>query len=76
MAMATLAVAPVAANQGVIPTEVRASDEREVKRKHRAVATGSLAKLIRSRGPAAKPKRHRNRLHTSKRVRRKHRRTA
>jgi len=78
LAAATMSVAPVRAGttSAIIPTEQTLVEERKAKRMRQAVATGSLAKRIRSRGPQAKPKRRPNRNHISKRVRRKHRRAA
>lgn len=75
MALASLsAVAATAApTQAVLPSEQHVTEKRE-KEMRRAVASGSLAKPRRSRGPQAKPKRKPNRLHVRKRARRKHRR--
>lgn len=52
-----------------------AVDARPARRRKLHPSTAP-ARFRRSRGPAAKPARHRNRLHTSKRVRRRHRRAA
>lgn len=73
--IASMAVAP-AATHATVPTEQQAVEERAARKMRKAVAAGSLAPLRRSRGPQAKPKRRSNRLHTSKRARRKHRRAA
>ena len=76
---AALAMGAIAA-----PTAIAAPSEQAVvtsarpvnrpsNRAQRTAWFGTPAQ-IRSRGKPAKPKRHRNRLHLSKRVRRKHRR--
>ncbi len=77
VAAASLSTMSVAAPQTVatLPTEQAAQDKRQ-KEMRRAVATGTLAKPFRSRGPQAKPKKRPNRNTISKRVRRKHRRAA
>ena len=79
IALATAGLcAPAAASaptQAILPLETMVAEKRE-KQMRKAVAAGMLAKVRRSRGPQAKPNRHSNRLHTSKRVRRKHRRAA
>ena len=44
------------------------------RRKHAIAAQRSLARRYRNKGATARPKRHRNMLHVSKRTRRRHRR--
>lgn len=73
--MSVAAASPNATSQAVLPSEVKQEKGRE-KEMRRAVSRGTLRKYPRSRGPQAKPKRKANRLHVSKRVRRKHRRAA
>lgn len=64
MALASPAIAPVAIHHAVSP-----------ERKNRRLVKPDLApRYRRSRGPQAKPKRRSNRLHISRRVRRRHRR--
>jgi len=70
------AAAPSTGKTGIVPTQQTLVEEKKAKRMRQAVAAGSLARRIRSRGPQAKPKRRSNRNLVSKRVRRKHRRAA
>ena len=76
LAAATVASAPIGAMQSQKFT-LRADETKPLpsRRAKRSLASVPERKR-RSRGPAAKPKRHRNRLTISRRVRRKHRRAA
>ncbi|MES2987661.1 MAG: hypothetical protein V4808_07130 [Pseudomonadota bacterium] len=76
-AATALAPAIVIRNQPAImapDTQVRADRRRKLRRQ--AVASGMLARVRRSRGAQAKPRRRSNRVTVSRRVRRKHRRAA
>jgi hypothetical protein len=69
--------APVISQQPIdLPFSETVIEQRKAKRMRHAVATGSLAKRYRSRGPQARPRKRSNRNTISKRVCRKHRRAA
>ena len=77
IAMASMALAmPIAPPPGSLGTEASPGNAKQRKRAARIAAASSPRKALRSRWKAMQPKRHRNRLHVSRRTRRKHRRAA
>lgn len=75
LAMASLSMAAFS-SQPMVETTARPVNDSEVKRVRKAVSRGTLAKPRRSKNAPTKRKLRTNHAHTSKRVRRKHRRAA
>ncbi len=75
LASVSLGSMAFAAPQRAIAEAAAPQPERERKRR-RSASKGGLNAMRRSRGPQARPKRKSNRLHLSRRTRRKHRRAA
>lgn len=74
LVMLTACAPAMATQQAVLTAEQGQVELKKTKRMREAVARGSLHERVRSRGPQVKRPKHRNRLHISRRTRRRHRR--
>lgn len=76
LAMASVGIASPAVTERAVVTLDETRPVRTPQKKRKAVHVAGGSKPIRSRGAAAPKRKRSNRLHVSRRVRRKHRRAA